>query len=85
MPFLDGVPVGSSSQRSFAQEKHPELRPENFGHTLVADDPFWVRLVSDPRLLKIAADFIGALPLHFLLEPAGNGEPEMTWWWVVSN
>ena len=23
-------------------EKHPDLRPEQLGHTLVKDDPFWV-------------------------------------------
>jgi hypothetical protein len=41
------------------QEQNPELRPESLGHQLVADDPFWVRLVSDPRLLEIAAQYIG--------------------------
>ena len=43
-------------------ETHPELRPENFGHTLVAADPFWVRLVSDPRLLAIVNDLLCGEP-----------------------
>ena len=34
--------------------RHPELRPEQLWHTLVPRDPFWVRLISDDRLLDIA-------------------------------
>src|SRR3712207_3858726 len=40
-------------------QKHPELRPEHLGHTLVNQDPFWVRLISDHRLLDVAELFIG--------------------------
>ena len=40
-------------------EKHPDLRPENLGYWLVPDDPFWIRLVSDDRLLDIAEELIG--------------------------
>jgi phytanoyl-CoA hydroxylase len=39
--------------------KHPGVRPEQLGHTMMTDDPFWVRLISDPRLLDIAAAFVG--------------------------
>lgn len=57
---LDGSLIGEAKQHiQWLTEQHPELRPENFGHTLVADDPFWVRLVSDPRLLEIATKHIG--------------------------
>jgi len=40
-------------------QKHPDLRPEQLHHTLMQDDPFWVRLVSDERLLDIAERFVG--------------------------
>jgi phytanoyl-CoA hydroxylase len=39
--------------------KHPGLRPEQLHHNLMTDDPFWVRLVSDDRLLDVAEKFIG--------------------------
>eukprot|EP01052_Picozoa_sp_SAG31_P033548 SAG31_NODE_3809_length_3863_cov_2.881775_1_plen_355_part_00 len=64
------------------QEQHPQLRSEQFGHTLVADDPFWVRLVSDPRLLRIAAEYIGEeialFASHYIAKPAGDGQ-EVLW------
>ena len=94
-------------------EQHPELRPEQYGHTLVRgpalctfacsrcrsalrrvaaevlgwawelcqvhDDPFWVRLVSDPRLLSIAARYIGEdialFASHYIAKPPGDGQP----------
>ena len=39
--------------------KNPGLRPEQLHHSLMTDDPFWVRLVSDDRLLDVAERFIG--------------------------
>lgn len=39
--------------------KNPGIRPEQLHHTLMTNDPFWVRLVSDDRLLDIAEAFIG--------------------------
>ena len=39
--------------------KHPDTRPEALHTTLVREDPFWVRLVGDERLLDIAGQFIG--------------------------
>ncbi|MEM7128289.1 MAG: phytanoyl-CoA dioxygenase family protein [Chloroflexota bacterium] len=40
-------------------QKHPDLRPELLGYSLVPDDPFWIRLVSDSRLLNVAEQLIG--------------------------
>jgi hypothetical protein len=40
-------------------QKHPDTRPEQLHHFLMTDDPFWVRLISDDRLLDIAEQFIG--------------------------
>jgi ectoine hydroxylase-related dioxygenase (phytanoyl-CoA dioxygenase family) len=59
--------------------KHPDLRPENLGHWLVKDDPFWVRLVSDDRLLDIAEQFIGPdialFASHYICKPPKDGMP----------
>src|SRR5690606_14184038 len=40
-------------------ERNPGVRPEQLHHELMQDDPFWVRLISDPRLLDVAQAFIG--------------------------
>jgi hypothetical protein len=60
-------------------KKHPELRPEHLLHTLVKDDPFWVRLVSDDRLLDVAQAFVGPdialFASHYIVKPAGDGQP----------
>lgn len=59
--------------------KHPELRPEDLGHSLVPDDPFWVRLVSDERLLNIAEAFIGPnialFASHYIVKAPRTGKP----------
>lgn len=59
-------------------EKNPNLRPENLGHTLIPDDPFWLRLVSDDRLLDIAAQFIGPdialFASHYICKPPHTGK-----------
>jgi phytanoyl-CoA hydroxylase len=40
-------------------EHNPGTRPEQLHHSLMTDDPFWVRLVSDDRLLDVAERFVG--------------------------
>ncbi|MEM1115235.1 MAG: phytanoyl-CoA dioxygenase family protein [Bacteroidota bacterium] len=40
-------------------EQNPDLRPEQLSNHLMADDPFWLRLISDDRLLDVAEQFIG--------------------------
>lgn len=59
--------------------RHPELRPEHLGHTLVNQDPFWVRLISDDRLLDIAQLFIGPdialFASHYICKPPHDGQP----------
>ena len=39
--------------------KNPGLRPEQLHHNLIRNDAFWVRLISDERLLDVAEKFIG--------------------------
>jgi ectoine hydroxylase-related dioxygenase (phytanoyl-CoA dioxygenase family) len=59
-------------------KKHPGTRPEHLHHTLVANDPFWVRLVSDPRLLDVAELFIGPnialFASHYICKPPREGQ-----------
>jgi phytanoyl-CoA hydroxylase len=61
------------------QQKHPDLRPERLGHTLLPDDPFWLRLVSDARLLDVAEQFIGPdialFASHYICKPGTDGLP----------
>ena len=40
-------------------EKNPGLKPHELGHQLLTLDAFWVRLVSDDRLLDVAEQFLG--------------------------
>lgn len=64
---------------AWLMEKNPDLRPEQLGHTLMADDPFWVRLVGDERLLDVAQQFIGPdialFASHYIAKPPGDGQP----------
>ena len=43
------------------------------------DDPFWVQLISDDRLLDIAEQFIGPnialFTSHYISKPAFDGRP----------
>jgi ectoine hydroxylase-related dioxygenase (phytanoyl-CoA dioxygenase family) len=59
--------------------KYPGVRPERLGKDYVRDDPFWVRLVSDDRLLDIAEQFIGPnialFASHYISKPAFDGRP----------
>lgn len=61
------------------QRRHPTIRPEALGHTLMADDPFWVRLVADDRLLDIAEQFLGPnialFASAYICNPAYDGQP----------
>jgi ectoine hydroxylase-related dioxygenase (phytanoyl-CoA dioxygenase family) len=60
-------------------ERHPELRPEQLGHTLMTKDAFWVRLISDPRLLDLAEQFVGPdialFASHYICKPPKAGQP----------
>ena len=33
--------------------RHPDVRPEQFHHRLIVDDPFWIRLCTDDRLIDL--------------------------------
>ncbi len=59
--------------------KNPNLRAEQLGHTLMTDDPFWVRLISDDRLLDVVEQFIGPnialFASHYIAKPPFDGQP----------
>ncbi len=63
---------------AWLQKRHPELRPEQYHHNLVREDPFWVRLVADDRLLDIAEQFIGPdialFASHYICKPPFDGQ-----------
>lgn len=40
-------------------ERNPGKRPEHLHHELMQDDPFWVRLVADDRMLDVVEGFLG--------------------------
>jgi ectoine hydroxylase-related dioxygenase (phytanoyl-CoA dioxygenase family) len=59
--------------------RHPDVRPEQLGHVFLRDDPFWVRLVSDDRLVDIAQQFVGPdialFASHYISKPPYSGQP----------
>jgi len=77
---LDAELVTEASRHiDWLMAHNPGVRPELLGHTLVANDAFWVRLISDDRLLDIAEQFIGPnialFASHYISKPAGDGMP----------
>lgn len=43
-----------SAHLDFLQKKYPGIPTEHLHHLIMRNDPFWVRLVTDPRLVDIA-------------------------------
>ncbi|TCO55898.1 phytanoyl-CoA dioxygenase family protein [Actinocrispum wychmicini] len=68
-----------SGHVEWLQARHPDVRPEQLGHVYLRDDPFWLRVVSDPRLLRIAELFVGPdlalFASHYIAKPAYSGQP----------
>lgn len=62
----------------FLAKKYPGLRPEHYHHPLMRDDAFWVRLVTDSRLLDIAELFLGpnlaSFTSHYICKPPETGQ-----------
>ncbi|MBK7257213.1 MAG: phytanoyl-CoA dioxygenase family protein [Ignavibacteriae bacterium] len=59
-------------------EKNPGVRPEQLHAHLAWNDPFWVRLISDNRLLDIAQQFVGPdialFATHYICKPPRTGQ-----------
>ncbi|SEL52385.1 Ectoine hydroxylase-related dioxygenase, phytanoyl-CoA dioxygenase (PhyH) family [Roseateles sp. YR242] len=68
----------ASAHVQWLQNRYPDLRPEHFHHPLMRDDAFWVRLVTDSRLMKIATAFLGddvaCFTSHYICKPPGDGQ-----------
>lgn len=60
-------------------KRNPDRRPENLDSDLIRNDPFWLRLVSDDRLLDIAEVFVGPnialFASHYVCKPPFDGRP----------
>ena len=77
---LDAALIKEASDHvEWLMKKNPGRRPEQLWQDLIPNDPFWVRLVGDGRLLDVAQQFIGPnialFASHYLCKPAGNGLP----------
>jgi hypothetical protein len=77
---IDGALVAEASDHvAWLHRRRPELRGEQLDHQLVTKDPFWVRLVSDDRLLDIAEIFVGPdialFASHYISKPPFSGQP----------
>jgi ectoine hydroxylase-related dioxygenase (phytanoyl-CoA dioxygenase family) len=77
---LDDDLIGEASRHvEWLQRRHPDLSSEELGTRLVKDDPFWVRLVSDDRLLDVAEQFVGPdialFASHYISKPPYEGRP----------
>lgn len=59
-------------------KRHPGVRPEQFHAEMAREDPFWIRLVSDERLVDIAAEFVGPdvalFATHYICKPPRDGQ-----------
>jgi ectoine hydroxylase-related dioxygenase (phytanoyl-CoA dioxygenase family) len=69
----------ASDHVEWLAKRHPEVRPERLGHRFLRDDPFWVRLISDDRLVDIAEMFVGPdvalFASHYISKPPYSGQP----------
>ena len=73
-----GTIVELQAHVEWLDRHHPAERPELYDHGRIADDPFWHRIVSDPRLLDIAAQFIGPdialFASQYIIKPPRTGQ-----------
>ena len=68
-----------SAHVDWLQARHPELRGEDLGHELVADDPVLAARVGDDRLVDLAEVFVGPdvalFASHYISKPPHSGRP----------
>eukprot|EP00947_MAST-08B_sp_MAST-8B-sp1_P001355 g1355.t1 len=60
-------------------EKYPDIPPEHYHHTIMRNDPFWLRVVADPRLVDVAQGFLGTPDValfssHYFCKPPFTGQ-----------
>lgn len=60
-------------------KNNPGIRPEQLHTNLLADDPFWLRLAGDKRLIDITEQFLGPdialFASHYICKPPKTGQP----------
>ncbi len=60
-------------------QKYPDIRPEGYHHKFIVDDPFWIRLCTDPRLIDVIEPFLGPnialFAAHYISKPPRDGKP----------
>jgi ectoine hydroxylase-related dioxygenase (phytanoyl-CoA dioxygenase family) len=65
----------------FLTRRYPDIPTEHLHHPVMRNDPFWVRCVSDPRLLDVADGFLGSpeglalFSSHYFCKMPGKGMP----------
>lgn len=68
----------ASDHVAWLEQQHPDVRPEHLGHIYLRDDPFWVRLISDDRLVDLASQFVGddvaLFASHYISKPPFTGQ-----------
>lgn len=62
------------------RKKFPDMRPEKFYlPNYIGEDPFWVRIVADDRLLDIGEQFVGhdiaLFASHYIAKTPFDGQP----------
>lgn len=74
-----GLIQEASDHIAWLLSMNPGLRPEQLHTSLMRDDAFWVRLISDDRLLDVAQEFIGPdialFASHYISKPPFDGQP----------
>ena len=76
---IDNDLVGEGRQHiDWLMKRYPDLRPEQLHNNLMTKDAFWVRLISDERLLDVVEAFIGPnialFASHYIAKPPYTGE-----------
>ncbi len=78
---IDADLAGEMSEHvDWLVKKYPDIPPEHLHHTIMRNDPFWVRVVSDPRLVSVAKGFLGVPDValfssHYFCKMPGTGMP----------
>lgn len=66
-----------SDHVQWLQQRNPHLRPEQLHHWLMWEDPFWLGLIADRRLLDCVEPLIGGdialFASHYICKPGGDG------------
>jgi phytanoyl-CoA hydroxylase len=76
---IDAELIGEARKHvAWLRARHPSLRSEHLHHPLMRDDAFWVRLVTDDRLVAIVRRFLGpdlgCFTSHYICKPPGDGQ-----------